>query len=304
MRIFVTGATGYIGSAIVRELLGAGHQVIGLARSDSAAATLSTIGGVDVRRGDLADLDGLRAGAAAADGVVYAANKHITETSDPAARAGAELNAVEAIGAELEGTGKPFVVTLGTLGLAFGRVATEADTPDVAKLGAGGLRVPTEHAVVAMGERGVRSAVVRLAPLVHGEGDLRGFVPALIGIARAKGVSGYVGDGSNRWPAVHRLDAAHLYRLAVESAPAGSRLHAIADEGVPFREIAEAIGRRLDLPVASVAAAEAADHFGFLGALVPIDSPASSTVTQELLGWRPQRLPLIADIEGDHYFTA
>jgi nucleoside-diphosphate-sugar epimerase len=301
VRILVTGATGYIGSAVVRELLAAGHQVVGLARSDSAAAALSA-GGVEVRRGELEDLDGLRAGAAAADGVVYAANQHITETSDPAARARVELNAVNAIGAALESSGKPFVVTSGTLGLAFGRPGTEADAPDAERLGASALRAPTEHAVIAMGERGVRSAALRLPPLVHGDGDLRGFTPALIGIARAKGVSAFVGDGSNRWPAVHRLDAAHLYRLALETAPAGSRLHAVADEGVTFREIAEAIGRRLQVPSVSIAAEDAGDHFGFLGPLVPIDNPTSSAATRKHLGWRPTRPTLIEDIDEDHYF--
>ncbi|EWM10027.1 SDR family oxidoreductase [Kutzneria sp. 744] len=302
MRIFVTGATGYIGSAVVRELLGAGHQVIGLARSDSAAAALSAVG-ADVRRGELEDLDSLRAGATAADGVIYAANQHITETTDPAARARVELSAVEAIGAALEGSDKPFVVTSGTLGLTFGRLGTEADAPDVERLGAWALRVPTEHAVIAMGERSVRAAALRLAPLVHGEGDLKGFTPTLIGIARAKGVSAYVGDGSNRWPAVHRLDAAHLYRLAVEAAPAGSRLHAVDDEGVRLRDIAEAIGRQLKVPVVSLAAEDAGNHFGFLGPLVSIDSPTSSALTQERLGWRPTRPALIADIKEGHYFN-
>ncbi|WP_033225679.1 MULTISPECIES: SDR family oxidoreductase [unclassified Streptomyces] len=301
MRVFVTGATGYIGSAVVRELLEAGHQVIGLARSDSSAAALSAVG-AQVHRGDLEDHDSLRAGATVADGVVHAANKHISETTDPAARARIELDAVQAIGAALEGTGKPFVVTSGTMGLTLGRTGTEADVPDVAKLGAGALRVPTEQAAIAMGERGVRSAALRLAPLVHGKGDHRGFVPALIGVAQAKGVSAYVGDGSNRWPAVHRLDAAHLYRLALEGAPAGSRVHAVGDEGVPFREIAEAIGRRLNLPVAGIAAVDAGEHFGFLGPLVSLDTPASSALTQRRLGWRPTRVPLIADIEEGHYF--
>jgi nucleoside-diphosphate-sugar epimerase len=301
VRVFLTGATGYIGSAVAAELLGAGHLVVGLARSDSAAEALSAAG-VEVRRGELEDLDSLREGAIAADGVVYAANKHVTETKDPVARARVELNAVEAIGAALEGSGKPFVVTSGTLGLAFGRPGTEADIPDVEKLGSAALRVPAEQAVIAMSERGVRSAALRLAPLVHGAGDARGFTPALIGIARAKGVSAYVGDGSNRWPAVHRLDAALLYRLALESAPAGSRLHAVGDEGVPFREIAETVGRRLKVPVVGVAAEDAAGHFGFLGPLVSLDTPASSALTRERLGWRPTHLPLLADIEEGHYF--
>ncbi|MFG1708907.1 SDR family oxidoreductase [Nonomuraea sp. M3C6] len=300
MRIFVTGATGYIGSAVVRELLEAGHQVIGLARSDTAAAALSAVG-VDVHRGDLEDLDSLRAGATAADGVVHAANKHISETTDPAARARVELSAAEAIGAALEGSGKPFAFTSGTLGLTPGRLSTEADTGDLQ--GTGALRLPTEHAVIAMGERGVRSSAVRLAPLVHGEGDLKGFIPTLVGLARAKGMSAYVGDGTNRWPAVHRLDAARLFRLAVEAAPAGSRLHATGEEGVPFREIAEAIGGLLKVPVVSVAAEDAGNHFSFLGPLVSIDNPTSSALTQQRLGWRPTHPPLIADIKEGHYFN-
>ncbi|MGW7041477.1 SDR family oxidoreductase [Streptomyces avermitilis] len=302
MRLFVTGATGYIGSAVARELLEAGHQVTGLARSDTAAATLSAVG-ADVHRGALEDLDSLRAGATAADGVIYAANKHISETTDPTARARVELSAVETIGAALEGSDKPFVVTTGTMGLAFGRLGTEADAADPQGLGAFALRVPTEQAVIAMAERGVRSSAVRLAPLVHGEGDQRGFTPTLVGLARAKGVSAHVGDGSNRWPAVHRLDAAHLFRLAVESAPAGSRWHAVGEEGVPFREIAEAIGRQLKLPVVGIAAEDAGTHFGFLGPLVSIDNPTSSALTQERLGWRPTNLPLIADIKEGHYFN-
>lgn len=300
MRVFVTGATGYIGSAIVRELIGAGHEVLGLARSDAAAAALSAID-VEVHRGDLEDLDSLRAGAAAADGVVYAANKHISETTDPAVRAQVERSAVEAIGAALEGSDKPFVFTSGTLGLTPGRLSTEADTGDLQGIGA--LRLPTELAVIAMGERGVRSSAVRLAPLVHGEGDLKGFIPTLIGIARAKGVSAYVGDGTNRWPAVHRLDAARLFRLALEAATAGSHLHATDEEGVQFRDIAEAIGRRLKLPTVSIAPEDAGDHFAFLGRLVAIDNPASSALTRDRLGWKPERPALIPDIEQGHYFN-
>jgi nucleoside-diphosphate-sugar epimerase len=299
VRVFVTGATGYIGSAVVRELLDAGHQVLGLARSDAAAAVLSAIG-VEAHRGDLEDLDSLRAGAAAADGVVHTANKHISETTDPAARAQVERGAVEAIGAALEGSGKPFAFTSGTLGLTPGHLSTEADTGDLQGMGA--LRLPTELAVIAMGERGVRSSAVRLAPLVHGEGDLKGFVPTLIDIARAKGVSAYVGDGTNRWPAVHRLDAARLFRLAVEAAPAGSRLHAIDEEGVPFRDIAEAIARRLRLPAVSITPEDSGDHFAFLSRLVAIDNPASSALTRDRLGWKPEGPALIPDIDEGHYF--
>ena len=299
VRIFVTGATGYVGSAVVRELLGAGHEVVGLARSDAAAAALSAAG-VDVHRGDLEDLDSLRAGAAAADGVVFAANKHISETTDAAGRVRVELGAVEAIGSELEGTEKSFAVTSGLIGRTPGRLLTE-ETPAVP----GPVTAPrlaVEESALAMGERGVRSSSIRLAPTVHGHGDARGFIPTLIGIARTTGVSAFVGDGSNRWPSVHLRDAAALYRLAVESAPAGTRLNAVAEEGVPFRDIAEVIGRRLELPAVSLTADEANGHFGFLAPLVSIDSPASSTLTRERFGWQPQHPGLIADIEEGHYF--
>jgi nucleoside-diphosphate-sugar epimerase len=298
MRVFVTGATGYIGSAVVRELLDAGHQVVGLARSDSAAAAL-TVAGAEVHRGALDDLDSLHDGAAVADGVIHCAFNNISETTDMATSARTDLRAVEALGAALAGTAKPLVVTSGTLALTPGRLGTEEDAPDPASVAA--PRVPTEVAVIAMAERGVRSSVVRLAPTVHGEGDKRGFVPTLIGLARAKGVSAFVGDGSNRWPAVHRLDAARLFRLAVEAAPAGSRLHAAGEEGVPFHDIAAAIACQLQLPVVSLAAEDASDHFSFLSAMVSIDNPTSSALTQERLGWRPEGPGLIADIEEGHY---
>ena len=298
MRVFITGATGWIGSAVVPELIGAGHQVVGLARSDTAAAAL-TAAGAEVHRGALDDLDSLSAGAAAADGVIHLAFENISETTDFAAACQADLRAVETIGAALEDSGKPFVITSGTLMLAtLGRLATEEDVPDPAV-----PRVASENAAIALAERGVRSSVVRNGPSVHGEGDKAGFVTTLIGIARAKGVSAFVGDGSNRWPAVHRLDAARLYRLAAESAPAGSRLHGAGEEGVPFREIAEAIGRQLELPVLSVAAEDAGEHFGFLFPFVSLDNPTSSALTQELLGWQPEGPALIPDIEQGHYFN-
>ncbi len=300
MRVFVAGATGYIGSAVIRELLGAGHQVVGLARSDSAADTL-TRAGVDVHRGDIADGADLRAGAAAADGVIYAANQHISETTDSAARAKVELTAVEAIGAELEGTGKPFVVTSGVLGRTPGHLLTEETlaVPDVVTA----LRLPVELSVIALGERGVRSSSVRLAPAVHGQGDTRGLIPALIGVARTTGVSAFVDDGSNRWPSVHRRDAATLYRLALESAPPGTALHAVAEEGVPFRDIAQAIGRRLKVPAVSLTSDEASRHFvGFLAPLVSLDNPASSALTRQHMGWRPTHPALVREIEEGHYF--
>jgi nucleoside-diphosphate-sugar epimerase len=298
MRVFVTGATGYIGSAVVRELLDAGHQVVGLARSDEAAAAL-TAAGAEVHRGALDDPGSLHDGAAAADGVIHLAFTNISPTTDFAAACQADLRAVDTIGAALEGSGKPVAVTSGTLMLAtLGRLATEEDVPDPAV-----PRVASENTAIALAERGVRSSVVRLAPSVHGEGDKAGFVPSLIGIARAKGVSAFVGDGSNRWPAVHRLDAARLFRLAVEAAPAGSRLHGAAEEGVPFRDIAEAIGRQLKLPAVSIAAEETADHFGFLSAFVSFDNPTSSALTREWLRWRPEGPALIPDIEKGHYFN-
>ncbi|MGI5404842.1 SDR family oxidoreductase [Streptomyces sp. CA-135486] len=300
MRVFVTGATGFIGSAVVRELLGAGHQVVGLARSDAAVEALKTAG-AEVHRGALDDLDSLHDGAAAADGVIHLAYNH--DFSDFVGNGKLDLYAVETLGAALEGTGKPLVVTSGTLMLTMiapGRLGTEEVAPDP---GSTAPRIASENAAMSMAERGVRSSVVRLAPTVHGEGD-KGFVPRLIDIAREKGVSAFVGDGSNRWPAVHRLDAARLFRLAVEAAPAGSTVHGAAEEGVPFRDIAEVIGRQLKLPVVGIAAEDVGEgeHFGFLSAFVPLDNPTSSTLTQRQLGWHPMEPALIRDLEEGHYF--
>jgi nucleoside-diphosphate-sugar epimerase len=294
MRVFLTGASGFIGSAIVPELIGAGHQVLGLARSDAAAAAVAAAG-AEVHRGALDDLDSLRAGAAASDGVIHTAFIH--DFSDMPASARTDLRAIETLGAELAGSDRPLVITSGTAALPAGRVGTESDEPD--RTSAGAHRIPSEDAVLALATRGVRSSVVRPAPSVHGEGD-HGFVPILIGIARDKGVSGYVGDGANRWPAVHRLDAARLYRLAVESAPAGSILHAVAEEGVPTRDIAEVIGRHLDLPVAAVEP----EHFGWLGGFFAADIRASSGLTRELLGWQPTHPGLIEDLDQGHYFAS
>ena len=299
MRVFVTGASGFIGSAVVRELLASGHQVLGLARSDTAAAALAAAG-AEVHRGALEDLDSLRSGAVSSDGVIHLAFIH--DFSDYAGAMQADLRAVETIGAALEGSGKPFVITSGTLMLTYflspGRPGTEKDVAPADSLAP---RIAAENAALALAMHGVRSSVVRLSPSVHGEGE-HGFVPGIINIARAKGVSGYIGDGSNRWPAVHRLDAAHLFCLALGQAPAGAVLHGVADEGVPVRTIAEVIGHHLDLPVVSISAEDAGEHFGWLSLPLSADNPASSTFTRELLGWRPVHPALIPDLEEGHYF--
>ncbi|MGM1061988.1 SDR family oxidoreductase [Saccharothrix sp. Mg75] len=296
MRVFVTGASGWIGSAVVPELIDAGHEVVGLARSDSSAAAL-TAAGAEVRRGSLEDLDSLRAGAAESDGVVHLAFIHDFSAYEESGRV--DLRAIEAFGAELAGSDRPLVIASGLIGLATGRVGTEHDRP--AEDGPGAVRAVSARAALALAERGVRSSVVRLAPTVHGDGD-PGFLAALIGTARDRGASGYVGDGANRWPAVHRFDAARLFRLALESAPAGSVLHGAAEEGVPVREIAEVIGRHLDLPVVPVAPERAAEHFGWLGAFLAADAPAASELTRELVGWRPTRPSLLDDLDQGHYF--
>jgi nucleoside-diphosphate-sugar epimerase len=302
MRVFVTGASGHIGSCVVPELLQAGHEVVGLARSEKSAAAMRDAGAEAVRA-DLDDLDTLRGAAAAADGVIHLAFGH--DRGDFAAAAATDLRAIETIGAVLEGSGKPFVVTSGTALLAslgpLGRPGTEEDAVTADPLSP---RVASENAAIMLAGRGVRSSVIRLPPTVHGPEDQHGFVPRLIGIARDKGVFAYVGDGSNRWPAGHELDAARLYRLALEAAPAGSRLHGVGDEGVPFRTIAEVIGRQLDVPVVSIPAEEAEARFGFLGALLQVDNLTSSARTQALLGWRPVHPGLIPDLEEGHYFKA
>ncbi len=308
MRILVTGASGWIGSAVAPELIGAGHQVVGLARSDDSATALAAAG-AEVCRGTLDDLDTLRAAAGASDGVIHLAFKHeMAFTGDFAGAAAADRQAIEAFGEALAGSDRPFLIASGTLGLAPGRVASERDggpdqdTPPPL-IGAGGAhnRLTNAHLTLSLASRGVRSSVVRLPPTCHGDGD-NGFMAFVVGIAREKGVSGYVGDGSNRWPAVHRLDAARVFRLGLETAPAGSVLHAVAEEGVPIREVAEVIGRHLELPVASIAPEDAAEHFGFLGGFLGADSPASSELTRELLGWEPTYPGLIADLDEGSYF--
>jgi nucleoside-diphosphate-sugar epimerase len=294
MRIFITGATGFIGSAIVQELIGAGHQVLGLARSDAGAASLAAAG-ADVHRGSLEDLESLRSGVASAEGVIHTAFIHDFSNYAPAAEA--DRRAIATLGAALMGSDRPMIVTSGTLLLQRqGPLATEDDpvNPNFPR--------KSEEAVLEIASRGVRVSVVRLPPSVHGDGD-HGFVPRLIAIAREKGVSAYVGDGQNRWPAVHRLDAAHLYRLVLDKGSAG-RYHAVADQGVPFQDIAGVIGRHLNVPVVSKPPEEAAGHFGWIGHFVSADSPASSARTQERLGWRATRPSLIADIDRPSYFEA
>jgi nucleoside-diphosphate-sugar epimerase len=304
MKIFLTGASGWIGSAVIPELLGAGHEVVGLARSDASAELLDEAG-VIVQRGDLDDPDGLAKVAADSDGVIHLAFQHeIAFGGNFPAAAAADRRAVEAMGAALAGSDRPFVLASGILGLSIGRLATENDglvpSPEI-RANPAGLRAATGLFTLSLRGVGVRSSVLRLPPTVHGDGD-NGFIASFVGIARDKGVAGYVGDGANRWPAVHRSDAARLTRLAVEAAPAGSVLHAVADEGVPFRQIAEVMGRHLDVPTASVALSDATGHFSHLGHFVGLDSPASAAITRELLGWEPIGPSLLDDLEQNHYY--
>lgn len=277
MRVFVTGATGNIGSAVVHELIHAGHQIIGLSRSDNGSEKLKKAG-ADVLRGDLDDLDSLRSGAASADGVIHLAFRH--DFSDFAGSLAIDLRAVKAMGVVLEGSGKPFVITDHRDGKASINAAFALD--------------------------GVRTSVISLAPTVHDEADKQGFIPMLINIARAKGFSAYVGDGSNCWPAVHRLDAATLFRLALEKAPAGSHFYGRAEEKIRFRDIAEVIGKHLNLPAVSISREEATAHFGFLGEVAALDFPSvlpgSSAQARELLGWQPVHPTLIEDLERGFYF--
>jgi nucleoside-diphosphate-sugar epimerase len=295
MHVFVTGASGWIGSAVVDELLAAGHDVTGLARSDASAAALAAKG-VRVRRGDLDDPDSIRAGAEDAEAVIHLANKH--DFSHPAATNAAERAAVATIGDVLAGSGRPLLLASGLAALSQGRPATEADPSPFH--GPDSPRGGSENLALEFVDRGVRSVSLRFAPTVHGAGD-HGFIAILAAIAREKGVSGYPGDGAHRWAAVHRTDAARMVRLGLEKAPAGSRLHAVAEEGVPTRDIAEAIGRAFDLPVKSIAADDIQDHFGWMATFFAMDIAASSAATRELLGWTPTGPTLIEDLDAGGY---
>ncbi len=291
MRVFVTGASGFIGSAIVQELIAAGHQVLGLARSEASAQTLAQAG-AEALRGSLEDADSLKQGASATDGVIHTAFIH--DFSNYTAAAATDKAAIEAIGAVLAGTQRPFVITGGILGLQPRHELTDEDdaAPDFPRA--------SESAGIALASQGVKAAVIRLPPSVHDQND-HGFVPALINIAREKGVSAYIGDGSNRWPAVHRLDAAQLFRLALEQGAAGSRFNAIGDEGIPTREIAEIIGQQLNLPTVSIPTEKAAEHFGWIGRFFALNGPASAVKTKARLGWQPAHIGLLEDMQQNYF---
>ena len=303
MRVFVTGASGHIASAVIPELLNNGHQVVGLARSDAAADAV-TARGAEVRRGDLDDLDGLRAAAVDADGVIHLAFKHEAMlTGDFMGAVSADMAATEAIGETLIGTGKPFVSTGGTLMLAMagitgqgGRAGTEDDQSD------GGPRTDAANYTTGLGQRGVRSSVIRLAPMVHSELDHHGFTHALIGFARENGVAAYTGDGSNRWPAANTYDIGALYRLALEKGPAGSTFHGVGDTGISRKVIAETIAGKLGVETKSITDEQAPQYLGFLAAFAGLDNPTSNDKTREVLGWEPTHPGWVEDVKNGHYF--
>jgi nucleoside-diphosphate-sugar epimerase len=299
MRIFVTGASGHIASAVVPELVAAGHDVTGLARSEQAAAAVTALGATP-HRGDLDDLDGLTKAAADSDGVVHLAFKHDEmRTGNFTGAVAAELAVVQALGDGLAGTGKPFVGSSGTLTLArLDRPGTEEDAADP------GGRGDAENAMLGLAERDVRSSVVRIPPITHSRLDRHGFARTLIAIARQTGVAGYAGDGANRWPAGHTLDVGQLYRLALEEAPAGTRWHAAGDEGIPIRQIAQSIGDHLGIPTASIPDGRLEAHFGFLAGLIGLDNPTSTLTTRRVLGWEPTHPGLLADFDEGDYFAA
>lgn len=297
MKVFVTGATGFIGTAIVKELIGAGHQVLGLARSDASAAAL-TAAGAEVHRGDLEDLDSLRSGAANVDGVIHAGFIH--DFSRFAEVCEVDRVAIETIGSVLAGSNKPFIVTSGTALVNPGTLATEDMTSNHDKTKFPRMSEPAGDATAALG---VRTMAIRLSPSVHGEGDRHGFIPIMINIAREKGVAAYIGDGQNRWNAVHRLDAVHLYRLALENGVSRAKYHAVGDQAITVKEIAEIIGERLSIPVVSISPEEAPAHFGWFVRFASIDCPASSEKTQHELNWHPTHPSLLDDLKGDVYFT-
>jgi nucleoside-diphosphate-sugar epimerase len=295
MRVFITGSTGWVGSALVKDLIGAGHRVLGLTRSEKGADALAAAG-AEIHRGSLSDLESLKSGAAQADAVIHTAFNH--DFSRFAENCAEDERAIDALGAVLEGSDRPLLVTSGVALLAPGRTATEEDVPPKPSP----FPRKSEEAAAALVKRGVRASTVRLAPSVHGHGD-HGFVPILIRIAREKGVSAYIGEGRNRWPAVHRLDAARVYRLALECGAEARHFHAVAEEGVPFKAIAEVIGRRLNIPVVSKSPAEAAEHFGWFAMFAGIDAPTSSARTRAKLEWKLEQPGLIADINHPAYFA-